>query len=88
MKTLNEARLDASVHRRGEWKAGKKWPSPWTMASGFLLGLSFFHYLYHPLKWVALGSVAVGIPPLIFRSIAALKSLILDINILMLIAGE
>ena len=79
--------MSASVHRRGEWKAGRKWPSPWNVASGVLLALSFFQYLYSPLKWVALGSVGVGIPPLIIRSIAALKSLVLDINILMLIAG-
>lgn len=87
MKVLNDASMSASVHRRGEWKAGRKWPSPWNVASGVLLALSFFQYLYSPLKWVALGSVGVGIPPLIIRSIAALKSLVLDINILMLIAG-
>jgi Cd2+/Zn2+-exporting ATPase len=87
VKVLNDASMSASVHRRGEWKEGRKWPSPWNVASGVLLALSFFQYLYSPLKWVALGSVGVGIPPLIIRSIAALKSLVLDINILMLIAG-
>ncbi|XP_073390566.1 uncharacterized protein [Physcomitrium patens] len=86
VKALNDASMVASVHQRGEWKAAQKWPSPWTIASGILLGVSFFQYLYHPLKWVALGSVGVGIPPLVLRSIAAMKSFILDINILMLIA--
>jgi Cd2+/Zn2+-exporting ATPase len=88
VKALNDASMGASVHQRGQWKAGRKWPSPWTIASGLLLGVSFFQYLYHPLRWVALGSVAVGIPPLVIRSIAAMKSFILDINILMLIAGD
>ncbi len=88
MKVLNEANLDASIHHRGEWKAGRKWPSPWTIASGVLLALAFFQYLWHPLHWVAIGSVAVGIPPLIVRGVASLRRYVLDINILMLIAGK
>lgn len=88
VKALNEARMDASIHLRGEWKTGRKWPSPWTISSGVLLGIAFFQYLYQPLKWVALGSVGLGIPPLVLRIMAALKSFILDINILMLIAGK
>jgi copper chaperone CopZ len=86
VKVLNEANLDASIHHRGEWKAGRKWPSPWTIASGVLLAVAFFQYLWHPLRWVAIGSVAVGIPPLIVRGVASLRRYVLDINILMLIA--
>lgn len=33
-------------------------------SSGVMVALTFFEYLYIPLKWVGLGTVAVGIPPL------------------------
>lgn len=88
VKALNEAHLDASIHQRGELKAGRKWPSPWCLGSGILVAIAFFHYIYSPMQWVALGAVAIGIPPLIVKAIAALRKLVLDINILMLIAGR
>lgn len=88
MKVLNGAHLDASIHQRGELKAGRNWPSPWCLGSGFLVAIAFFHYIYQPMQWVALGAVAVGVPPLILKAIAALRRFVLDINILMLIAGE
>eukprot|EP00262_Sarcandra_glabra_P007339 TRINITY_DN2005_c0_g1_i2.p1 TRINITY_DN2005_c0_g1~~TRINITY_DN2005_c0_g1_i2.p1 ORF type:complete len:195 (+),score=19.02 TRINITY_DN2005_c0_g1_i2:170-754(+) len=86
VKALNQARLDANVRVFGEAKNGKKWPSPYSVASGILLLLSFFKYLYHPMQWLALGAVAVGLPPIVLRSVAAIRSLTLDINILALIA--
>ncbi|XP_024529175.1 putative inactive cadmium/zinc-transporting ATPase HMA3 [Selaginella moellendorffii] len=86
VKALNEARLDASLHRRGELKKANKWPSPWTICCGILLLVSFFKHFWNPLKWMAIGAVAVGIPPILMRSIASLRRWILDINILMLIA--
>ncbi|KAG0569195.1 hypothetical protein KC19_6G072400 [Ceratodon purpureus] len=86
VKVLNGAHLDASIHQRGELKAGRNWPSPWCLGSGVLVAIAFFHYIYQPLQWVALGAVAVGVPPLILKAIAALKKFVLDINILMLIA--
>ncbi|XP_077238529.1 putative inactive cadmium/zinc-transporting ATPase HMA3 isoform X1 [Tasmannia lanceolata] len=86
VKLLNQARLEANVRVFGEEKNGKYWPSPYTLASGCLLLLSFFKYLFHPLHWLALGAAAVGLPPIILRSIASIRSLSLDINILMLIA--
>ncbi|XP_002974006.2 putative inactive cadmium/zinc-transporting ATPase HMA3 isoform X2 [Selaginella moellendorffii] len=86
VKALNEARLDASLHHRGELKRSSNWPSPWTICCGILLLVSFFKHFWNPLKWFAIGAVAVGIPPIFMRSIASLRRWILDINILMLIA--
>ncbi|KAL2651823.1 hypothetical protein R1flu_019951 [Riccia fluitans] len=86
VKVLNEARLDASIHQRGVRRMTHKWPSPWTVGSGLLICVAFFHYLWSPLKWVALGSVAVAAPPIIVRSFVALRRFVLDINCLMLIA--
>eukprot|EP01018_Ginkgo_biloba_P027445 Gb_16135 [translate_table: standard] len=85
-KALNQARLDASIRVHGEWKTTKKWPSPYTIGSGLLLLVAYFKYVYHPLRWVALGAVAVGILPIILRSIVALRRFVLDINVLMIIA--
>ncbi|KAI5061776.1 hypothetical protein GOP47_0024281 [Adiantum capillus-veneris] len=51
-----------------------------------MVALTFFHYLYNPLRWLGLGAVAVGIPPIVRRSLISLKRCILDINVLMLIA--
>ncbi|KAK9097534.1 hypothetical protein Sjap_023031 [Stephania japonica] len=86
VKALNQARLEANVRAYGEEKHEKRWPSPYTIVCGLLLAVSFFKYFFHPLKWVALGAVAVGLPPIIFRSIAAIRNFTLDINILLLIA--
>ncbi|CAM6093000.1 unnamed protein product [Calypogeia fissa] len=86
VKILNEARLDASIHQRGKRRIGHKWPSPWTIGSGLLLLISFLHYAWSPLKWVALGSIAVGVPPILVRSLVALRRCVLDINALMIIA--
>lgn len=87
MKLLNAAQLDASIHVTGEWKAAHKWPTPYTIAAGILVAVSMFHYVFGPLKWVALGAVAVGIPPIVMKSFISLRRCVLDINILMLIAG-
>jgi len=86
VKALNQARLDASVRVVGQLKSGRKWPSPYTLASGFCVVVALFHYLYHPLRWVALGAIAVGILPIMQRSFLAIRNFMLDINVLMLIA--
>jgi len=86
VKALNQARLDASVRVVGQLKSGREWPSPYTLASGFFLAIALFHYLYHPLRWVALGAIAVGILPIMQRSFLAIRNFMLDINVLMLIA--
>ncbi|KAJ7553988.1 hypothetical protein O6H91_06G121500 [Diphasiastrum complanatum] len=86
VKALNEARMEASIHLRGQVKTAHKWPSHWTIACGFLLVVAFFQYLYHPLRWVALGAVAIGIPPIVLRTFVSIRRLVLHINLLMLIA--
>ncbi|XP_059286845.1 cadmium/zinc-transporting ATPase HMA3-like isoform X1 [Lycium ferocissimum] len=86
VKALNQARLEASIRVNGEKNYQKKWPSPFAIGSGILLALSFLKYFYPLLQWLALGAVAVGIPPILFRGVAAVRNLTLDINILVLIA--
>ncbi|RWR75219.1 Cation-transporting P-type ATPase [Cinnamomum micranthum f. kanehirae] len=86
VKALNQARLEANVRVFGEKKGRRMWPNPYTVASGVLLLLSTFKFLYHPLNWLALGGAVVGLPPILMRSIAAVRRFSLDINILMLIA--
>eukprot|EP00253_Pinus_taeda_P032074 PITA_32074 len=86
VNALNQARLDASVRVVGQVKSGREWPSPYTLASGFCLAVALFQYFYHPLQWVALGAIAVGIFPIMQRSLLAICNFILDINVLVLIA--
>eukprot|EP01018_Ginkgo_biloba_P012432 Gb_30489 [translate_table: standard] len=87
-KALNEAGLDASIGGLGsESNIKTRWPSPYTIASGILLGIASFQFWFSPdLRWVALGAVAVGIPPMIRKSMAALGRFVMDINVLMVIA--
>ncbi|KAI7739098.1 hypothetical protein M8C21_013763 [Ambrosia artemisiifolia] len=71
---------------KGDQSYRNKWPSPFAVACGVLLVLSFLKYVYSPFKWLALGAVAVGIVPLFLKAIASLRNLRIDINVLMLIA--
>lgn len=86
VKALNQARLEANVRVKGDGNYQNKWPSPFAVACGVLLLLSFLSYVFSPFKWLALGAVAVGIIPMILKSIASLRNLRLDVNTLMLIA--
>ncbi|XP_041021395.1 putative inactive cadmium/zinc-transporting ATPase HMA3 [Juglans microcarpa x Juglans regia] len=86
VKALNQARLEANVRVYGEENYKKKWPSPYAVASGSLLLLSLFKYVYQPLQWLAVGAVAVGIFPILLKGVVAIRNLRLDINILVLIA--
>ncbi|KAL5200185.1 hypothetical protein ABZP36_021388 [Zizania latifolia] len=88
VKTLNQARLEASVRAYGSGteKITNKWPSPYVLLCGVLLVVSLFEHFWHPLKWFALVAAAAGLPPIVLRSIAAARRLTLDVNILMLIA--
>ena len=85
---LNTARLEASLRIQGETNNEKKWPDLPTLACGLLLALSFLKYIYHPLGWLALGSVAIGFPKVLFRAIASIWALTLNINILVLLSGN
>ncbi|KAJ4830490.1 putative cadmium/zinc-transporting ATPase hma4 [Turnera subulata] len=85
VKALNQARLEANIRIYGDTKYQKKWPSPFAVASGVLLLLSFFKYVYHPMRWLALGAVAVGIFPMLMKAVASVRNLRLDTNILMLV---
>ncbi|KAI3447317.1 hypothetical protein Pfo_003982 [Paulownia fortunei] len=85
VKVLNQARLEANIRVYGETNYKDKWPSPYTVASGTLLLLSFLKYVYSPLQWLAVGAIAVGIPPIMLKAVAAARNLTLDINILVLI---
>ncbi|XP_011019985.1 PREDICTED: cadmium/zinc-transporting ATPase HMA3-like isoform X2 [Populus euphratica] len=86
VKALNQARLEANIRAYGETKHRKKWPSPYAMACGVLLLLSLLKYVYHPLRWFAIGAVAVGILPICLKAVASLRNFRLDTNVLMLIA--
>ncbi|XP_071717630.1 putative inactive cadmium/zinc-transporting ATPase HMA3 [Rutidosis leptorrhynchoides] len=86
VKALNEARLEANVRVKGETNYRNKWPSPFAVACGVLLLLSFLSYVYSPFKWLALAAVAVGIIPIVLKSVASLRNFRLDVNTLMLIA--
>lgn len=88
VKALNEARLEANIRVYGDEKHQKRWPSPYSIASGVLLLLSLLKFVFHPLKYLALGAVAVGAYPIILKAIVSIRNLRLDINILMLIAGN
>ncbi|CAI5469239.1 unnamed protein product [Closterium sp. Yama58-4] len=83
---LNEAHLNASEQQRGRVRVASSVPSPFTLLSGALLLVSLFHYLLPPLQFVALASIAAGLPPILLSSLAALRRFILDINTLMVIA--
>ncbi|KAL6521276.1 Cadmium/zinc-transporting ATPase hma2 [Orobanche gracilis] len=87
VKALNQARLEANIRAYGEQSYKNKWPSPYAVICGLLLLLSFLKYFYSPLRWLAVGAVAVGILPISLKAVAALQNLTIEINILVLIAG-
>ncbi|KAL8481752.1 hypothetical protein ACS0TY_028049 [Phlomoides rotata] len=86
VEALNRARLEAAIRVDGTSNYKNKWPSPYSVASGTLLALSFFKYVYTPLSWLAVAATVVGSPPIILKAFAALRNLYLDVNILVLIA--
>ncbi|KAJ4964265.1 hypothetical protein NE237_024204 [Protea cynaroides] len=86
VKALNQARLEANIRVYGEPTHRMRWPSPYTVGCGILLIVSLFKSFYHPLKWVSIAAVIVGLTPIGLRCIAAIRNLRLDINILILIA--
>jgi len=93
---LNEAHLEASLEPVRENKGIKAtWIPKWNvLLSALLLLLSLFCYLAGPLdqpklkniKWVAAGSIAIGIPPILRKAVSSVRRLRLDINFLMTVA--
>ncbi|XP_030551782.1 cadmium/zinc-transporting ATPase HMA3-like isoform X2 [Rhodamnia argentea] len=86
VEALNRVRLEASIRHQGNIDSATKWPSPALIVCGLLFGLSFLKYVYQPLKWLALAAVVIGLPPIALRSLASIKNLTLNINVLVLIS--
>ncbi|KMT19963.1 hypothetical protein BVRB_1g010070 [Beta vulgaris subsp. vulgaris] len=86
VQALNKARLEASVRPRGEGNYTKKWPGKWDIACGLLLLLSFLKFVYHPMQWLAVVVVFIGVPNIIWRSIASIRNLTLNVNVIVLVA--
>uniref|UniRef100_A0A453SPR7 HMA domain-containing protein n=1 Tax=Aegilops tauschii subsp. strangulata TaxID=200361 RepID=A0A453SPR7_AEGTS len=88
VRALNGARLEASVRAyggAGQSKVSNKWPSPYVLVCGVLLVVSLFEHFWRPLRWFAVAGAAAGLPPIVLRSVAALRRRTMDVNILMLI---
>ncbi|KAF8053461.1 hypothetical protein N665_1412s0003 [Sinapis alba] len=85
VKALNQARLEANVKVDGKTSFKNKWPSPFAMASGILLLLSFLKFVYPPLRWLAVAAVAAGIYPILAKAVASIRRRRVDINILIII---
>nr|AFM38012.1 heavy metal ATPase 4-1 [Noccaea caerulescens] len=84
-KALNQARLEANVKVDGETSFKNKLPSPFAVFSGIFLLLSFLKFVYPPLRWLAVVGVATGIYPILAKSVASIRRLRVDINILVII---
>ena len=68
---------------------GESLPPQSVMASSVLLLVSLLHYVggaLDPLGWVALGAVAVGIPPVARKAAGSLRNGVVDINTLVTLA--
>ncbi|KAJ4897131.1 putative cadmium/zinc-transporting ATPase HMA4 [Raphanus sativus] len=84
-KALNQAKLEANVKVDGKTNFKNKWPSPFALASGILLLLSFLKFVYLPLGWLAVAAVAAGIYPILAKAVASTLACRVDINILVII---
>jgi len=98
--TLNAAGLDASLaptpKASGEQDfasyGATLWDSPppfFVLASCILLAVSLLHSAggaLDQLKWVALGAVVIGLPPILHRAFRSLRIGVIDINTLMTLA--
>ncbi|XP_074263598.1 putative inactive cadmium/zinc-transporting ATPase HMA3 isoform X2 [Silene latifolia] len=86
VEVLNKARLQANIRPRGEANYTNKWPGKWDIACGVLLMLSFFKYVYYPMGWLAIGAVVIGLPNIVGRSIASIRNLTLNVNVIVLLS--
>ncbi|CAN6813143.1 unnamed protein product [Brassica oleracea var. botrytis] len=84
-KALNQAKFEANVRVDGKTNFKNKWPSPFAVASGILLLLSFLKFVYPPLRWIAVAAVAAGIYPILAKAVASIGRKMVDINILVII---
>ncbi|XP_013629796.1 PREDICTED: putative cadmium/zinc-transporting ATPase HMA4 [Brassica oleracea var. oleracea] len=84
-KALNQAKFEANVRVDGKANFKNKWPSPFAVASGILLLLSFLKFVYPPLRWIAVAAVAAGIYPILAKAVASIGRKRVDINILVII---
>lgn len=87
---VGSTRVDDTANRRGRVAAAIEAAPPMriSLACAFLI-ISLFHYLggaAENLKYVALGSVAVGVPEIALRAFGSLRNGVVDINALMGIA--
>lgn len=93
VNALNKSGLEASVKDRGgdqnnnKRKKKSRWPNPYVMGSGILVLLTLIlQNVYHPLGYIGLGAVALGVFPIFFKAVAALRNFnLFNINILVLI---
>ncbi|GHP07358.1 hypothetical protein PPROV_000609900 [Pycnococcus provasolii] len=91
--TLNRAGLEASLASEAKRRLGgdakliegKDWL---VVVSGILLVAAVLHYIpgAEHLKWFALGSVALALPSIAYKAVLAMRLLVIDINMLMLLA--
>lgn len=88
-RALNQAGLEAGLRPREEGNkyTKKRSPGMWNIASGVLLSLSFLKYVYPPMQWLAIGAVLIGLPNILFRGVASIRNLTININIIVLVAG-
>nr|UCU84245.1 HMA3 [Silene paradoxa] len=86
VEVLNKARLQANIRPRGESNYTNKWPGKWDIVCGVLPLLSFFKYVYYPMGWLAIGAVVIGLPNIVGRSIASIKNLTLNVNVIVLLS--
>ena len=88
LRRLNDANLDAHLAGVRAGGRGRAWLPPWhTVASSALVLVSLGGYGFEPLKYVALGAVAVGVPPLARKAWVGLRGRIIGIHLLMIVAG-
>lgn len=94
VNALNKSGLEASVKDRAgggennnKKNNKKRWPSPFVIGSGLLVLLTLIlQHVYHPLRYMGLGAVALAIFPIFFKAVAALRNYnFTNINILVLI---
>ncbi|KAK9741003.1 hypothetical protein RND81_03G075300 [Saponaria officinalis] len=86
VQVLNQARLQANIRPRGEGNYTNKWPGMWDVACGVLLVLSFFKYVWYPMQWLAIGAVVIGLPNIVGRSVASIRNLTLNVNVIVLLS--